>query len=165
MKVSNRAGSKNSYDNQVDWMHDPYTPDEYYEEMEHYSGYEPYVDEDEDEDAEEAGSASDDLHSYRPSWGVVTAACLSCFVLGSFLFSGSDVSDIENRLSRLEGAVHLVASVTPLSSASARPVYIEPPFIIDRQANRVASPDAIFKKEAVSIETPATPLKPVGEAS
>ncbi|MGH0004643.1 hypothetical protein ACQU0X_31650 [Pseudovibrio ascidiaceicola] len=113
MNASNGAGSKHSYDHQADGSDDHYSFGDYYE------GEELYDDNGlEEEGFEEEGSTDEDLvdedlHQYRPSWGAVMAACLTCFVLGSFLFSGSDVSELENRLSRLEGAVHLVASVTP----------------------------------------------------
>lgn len=113
MNVSNGAGSKHSYDHQADGSDDHYSCGDYYEGENFYDeeGFE-------EEDFDEEGSTDEDLvdedlHKDRPSWGAVMAACLTCFVLGSFLFSGSDVSELENRLSRLEGAVHLVASVTP----------------------------------------------------
>ncbi|KZK98945.1 hypothetical protein PsAD5_01568 [Pseudovibrio sp. Ad5] len=172
MNASNGTGSRHSYDHKTDWSDDHYSCGEYYEDEDLYDDN--GLDEEglDEEGVEEEGSADEDLvdedlHQYRPSWGAVMVACLTCFALGSFLFSGADESDIENRLSRLEGAVHLVASVTPMplsaTSLTAQPVIIDPPVIIDREANRLVAPETIFKREALASETISTPLKPIGQ--
>ncbi|WP_057463934.1 hypothetical protein [Pseudovibrio sp. POLY-S9] len=167
MNASNGTGSKHSYDHKTDWSDDHYSCGEYYEDEDLYDDN--GLDE---KGVEEEGSADEDLvdedlHQYRPSWGAVMAACLTCFALGSFLFSGADESDIENRLSRLEGAVHLVASVTPMplsaTSLTALPVIIDPPVIIERETSRLAAPEMIFKREALAAQPAAVPLEPVME--
>ncbi|KZL20420.1 hypothetical protein PsAD2_01463 [Pseudovibrio axinellae] len=117
MNASNGAASRRVYDHQADWSDGHYFSQYFSHD---YQDDENLYDEEglEEEGLEEEGSTDEDLveedfQLSRPSWGAVIAACLTCFVLGSFLFSGSDVSDLENRLSRLEGAVHLAASLTP----------------------------------------------------